>query len=167
MCMWLFEHREKSTEGCVWSLLWVVLEWVERKSKEDGAKWKRVGIIKLQLKTFHFLWHLCIYIKYTFKRSSKLHLAVFLPYRYWANCFHFLFFYLFWLKEGESKRRGGAKRKGDRIPSTLSAEPDVGLNPTILGSWPEPGSRFGRSTDCAPTCFLRRGSGQGRSWTFT
>ena len=40
------------------------------------------------------------------------------------------------------KRRG--KREGERespVDSLLSEEPDVGLDPTILRSWPEPKSR--------------------------
>ena len=46
----------------------------------------------------------------------------------------------------ESARRGGAEtgRERERIPSrlcTVSTEPNVGLDPTTLGSWPEPKPR--------------------------
>ena len=52
----------------------------------------------------------------------------------------------------EERPRGGRERQREResqAGSTLSAEPDVGLHPTTLGSWPELKSRYGRSTNWA------------------
>ena len=51
-------------------------------------------------------------------------------------------------KVGEEKREAGGEREWmneSQAGSTLSTEPDTELDPTTLGSWPEPKSRVGSS----------------------
>ena len=55
-------------------------------------------------------------------------------------------------KERESARRESGRERGKRgresqAGSMLSAEPDRGLSPGTLGSWPELKSRVRHSTD--------------------
>ena len=65
-----------------------------------------------------------------------------------TNHFFFLMFIYFARERAHEQVRG--REREDRIPTRLPAvctEPDVGLNPMTLGSWLEPKSRAGRSTD--------------------
>jgi len=74
-------------------------------------------------------------------------------------------YYLFiWERERERERTrvhelGEAEGEGEResqADSTLSAEPDVGLDLMTLRSWPELKSRVGRSTDWATQVLWER-----------
>ena len=50
----------------------------------------------------------------------------------------------------KQRRGGGEGREREReriLSSTLSVDPNVGLDPTTLGSQPEPKSRVGHSND--------------------
>ena len=57
-------------------------------------------------------------------------------------------------RERERKREGDRERgrEGERSQarSILSVEPNMGLDPTTLGSWPEPKPRVGYLTSRAP-----------------
>ena len=87
----------------------------------------------------------------------------------WATQMLLMFTYLFWERERERQSKcvrvsgskvGGRdreKERGERIPSRLcavGAELHMGLNPTTLGSQPEPKSRVRCSTDWATQVLL-------------
>jgi len=65
--------------------------------------------------------------------------------------FKILFIYLSvrdWERKRERVGRGGAEGEG-QADSVLSTEPDAGLGPTTLGSWPELGPGVRRLADWA------------------
>jgi len=46
---------------------------------------------------------------------------------------------LIWQREREREHKQGEEAEGEgEADSPLSREPDAGLDPRILGSWPEP-----------------------------
>ena len=79
-------------------------------------------------------------------------------YRHWRptrslchRIYLFLFIFLFYLFERRQGKRGrGREREREREPqagSTLSTDPNRGLDPMTLGSWPESKSRVRHSTN--------------------
>ena len=69
------------------------------------------------------------------------------------------FIYLFWERERERERE--AEREGEResqAGSTVSSEPDTGLHPMIMRSWPELKSRVRCLTDWATQAFILYGN---------
>ena len=64
----------------------------------------------------------------------------------------FIFIYYYFKRFiylGESRVRGWGGRRESQSASLLSMEPNAGLDPATLRSWPKPKSRLGRSTDRA------------------
>ena len=59
----------------------------------------------------------------------------------------FIYFFL-----GRECTRGGRRRGSPQADSTLSLEPNVGLDLMTLRPWPEPKPRVGHLTDWAPRC---------------
>ena len=62
-------------------------------------------------------------------------------------------------RERESMIRGtkvGGRERESQADSSLSVQPDLGLNPMTLGSWPVPKSRVGCLTNWAIQCPLAR-----------
>ena len=63
--------------------------------------------------------------------------------------------------------RGAEGERDSQADSTPSAEPDRGLDPTTLRSWPEPKPRVRCSTDCHPGAPFPASEATHMSWFVT